>query len=154
MARPRVTPRAGTITLQKERSLIERLPAGRRDEFLKKLSTLARGPGGRTPKSMPGYTRARGGNATWLRHIANLGVCAIEILPTTGLTVEVACSPPLAYRANIIVTLGPDATPASLTFTTNGVQTVTFGAAGAKTATIQAAIETTREYYGEVAFTV
>lgn len=143
------------LTAQKERSLIERLPVGRRDEFLKKLSANAQGPGGRQPKSAAGWTVARSGNARWRKHVSNLGVVPIEVrLPASGLVVGIAASPPLAYRANMIVTLAPDATPASLTFVDDTVQTVTFGAAGAKTGTVQAAIETTREYYGEVAFSV
>lgn len=141
------------ILSQKEKSLIERLPVGRRDEFLRKISANAAGPGGRPARSAAGWNVASPARKAWAVHAANLGVVPIHVRPTGGLVVEVHAPPPLGQRVNMIVDLAPDSTPASLTFTTDAPASATFGAAGAKTAAVSAAM-VAAGYQGKAAFTV
>lgn len=145
------SPTTFNLLTQKEKSLIERLPAGRRDEFLRKLSANASGPGGRPPKSLTGWTLARAGNDRWRKHAANLGVVAIEQAPLAALTSNVWAPPPLAQRANMILD-APGSTPATLTFTTDVPQVATYAGAGAKTLAVTAAMQAAG-YEGKAAFT-
>lgn len=146
------SPTTFNLLTQKEKSLIERLPAGRRDEFLRKLSANSAGPGGRPPKSLTGWATGRPGNERWRKHAANLGVVVIEQRPTAALTSSIWAAPPLAQRADMVLALAPDSTPATMTFTTDTPQTATLGAPGAKTIAVSAAMQAAG-YEGKAAFT-